>query len=173
MKFKSSNIKGDDFYTAIFKEIRDKQTALKNSDIENIEIKRPNEVLGLKRHLTSQDLQVFVLNRLVGGDVFSTRKSLPSSYAVFTRYIDEDDIEDHVFERNAELSRAFFDKNNQKYFWRLFAAIFDSLSKERSKKVLDVIGEIDTSLIQKTEHMSVDSIKFLVAIIKDGLISEN
>ncbi|QVK22452.1 hypothetical protein KHX94_13945 [Shewanella dokdonensis] len=71
MKFKSSKLNDQNFYSEMFKEIRDKQTVLKNSYIENTQVARPKEVLKLARHLTSQDLQVFVLNRLVGGDIFS------------------------------------------------------------------------------------------------------
>lgn len=173
MQFKTSKLNDENFYTAIFKEIRDRQTALKNSDIENIQIERPKDVLTLQRHLTSQDLQVFVLNRLVGGDVFSNRKTLPRSYAVFTRNISEDEVEDHIYEQNASLSRAFFDKNNQKNFWRLFAAIFKVLSKDSKKNVSDVVAQLDDKLIEKTEHINIDSTRFLVAMVRDGLISEN
>ncbi|MCS6261350.1 hypothetical protein G3479_19290 [Shewanella baltica] len=173
MKFKSSKLNDDNFYSAIFKEIRDRQTALKNSEIENLQIDRPNDVLNLNRYLTSEDLQLFVLNRLVGGDVFSNKRKLPSSYAIFTRNIDEDHLEDHIFEQNAALSRVFFDKNNKNAFWRLFAAIFKSLSKDPMKKVTNVIGELDQRLIDRTEHLDIDSTRFLVAIIRDGLINEN
>jgi hypothetical protein len=173
MQFQSSKLDNANFYSAIFKEIRDKQSALKNSDIENRQIVRPRDVLELNRHFTNQDLQVFVLNRLVGGEVFSNRSSLPSSYVIFTRNLDEDAIEDHIFEQNAALSRAFFDKSNQRNFWRLFAAIFKELAKDSKKKVSEIVKGIDEKLIARTEHIDLDSTRFLVAMIKDGLISDN
>lgn len=173
MKFKSSKLNDDNFYSAIFREIRDKQTSLKNSEIEHSKIYRPNDVLNFNRHLTNVDLQLFVLNRLVGGDIFSNKNRLPSSYVSFTRSINDDDIEDHIFEQNAALSKAFFDKNNQNAFWRLFAAIFKSLSKDPRKKVSKIIDDLDQKLIDKTEHLDINSARFLVAIIRDGLINEN
>lgn len=173
MKFKSSKLNDDNFFIAIFKEIRDRQTALKNSLIENVIINKPHEVLTKKRHITTEELQVFVLNRLVGADIFASKKSLTTSYAVFTKDLDEDEIEDHIFQQNAALSRAFFDKNNQKNFWKLFNSIFKSLSVDPKKKVSDVIAQIDNELIVRTEHMSMDSTRFLVALVRDGLISEN
>lgn len=173
MKFKSSKLKDEDFYIEVFKEIRDRQTALKNSEIENSKIDRPNDVLNLHRHLTSEDLQVFVLNRLIGDDVFSNKRKLPGSYAIFTRNIDEDNIEDHIFEQNAALSRAFFDKNNQNNFWRLFAAIFKALGKDPTKKVIYILDNLDRNLIVRVEHLNIDSIRFLIAMVRDGLISEN
>lgn len=173
MRFQSSKLDNTSFYSAIFKEIRDKQTALKNSDIENRQIIRPSDVLELDRHFTSQDLQVFVLNRLVGGDVFSTRSPMPRSYGIFIRNLDEDDIEDHIFEQNAALSRAFFDKSNQRYFWRLFSAIFKELAKDSKSKVSEIVTRIDNGLIARTEHIDINSTRFLVAMIKDGLISDN
>ncbi len=173
MQFKSLKLNSDSFYSAIFKEIRDKQTSLKNSDIENTRITRPNEVLQLDRHLTSEKLQVFVLNRLVGADVFSRGNYLPSSYAIFTRSLDEEEIEDHIFEQNAALSRAFFDKNNQKNFWRLFAAIFKEFDGDSTKKVHQVTESIDEKLIERTAHIDMDATRFLVAMIRDGLLSDN
>lgn len=152
MQFQSSKLDDVNFYSAIFKEIRDKQTALKNSDIENRQITRPSDVLELERHFTSQDLQVFVLNRLVGGDVFSNRSPMPRSYGIFIRSLDEDDIEDHIFEQNAALSRAFFDKNNQRHFWQLFAKIFKELAKDPKRKVSEIVTRIDERLIARTEN---------------------
>ena len=98
---------------------------------------------------------------------------MPSSYVIFTRNLDEDAIEDHIFEQNAALSRAFFDKSNQRNFWRLFAAIFKELAKDSKKKVSEIVKGIDEKLIARTEHIDLDSTRFLVAMIKDGLISDN
>ncbi|MFB2652745.1 hypothetical protein [Shewanella seohaensis] len=172
MKFQSSKLNDDNFYSAIFREIRDRQTSLKNSEIENSKIYRPNDVLNFNRHLKNTDLQLFVLNRLVGGDIFSNKNRLPSSYVDFIRNINIDDIEDHIFEQNSALSKAFFDKSNQKAFWRLFAAIFKSLSKEPRKKVSQIIDDLDPKLIDRTEHLDINSARFLVATIRDGLINE-
>lgn len=173
MKFKSSKLNDDNFYLAIFNEIRDKQTTLKNSNIENLIIESPKDVLAFQRHLTNEDLQLFVLNRLVGGDVFSNKNSMPRSYGVFLKNIEDDLLEDHIFEQNAEISRAFFDKHNQKDFWKLFSAIFKVLSKDKSKKVSEVIRELDKNLIERTDHMNMDSTRFLIAMVRDGLVSEN
>lgn len=174
MRFQSSKLGDDQFFKAIFTEIRDKQTALKNSEIENIRIERPSDVLNLERSLTTEQLQVFVLNRFVGGDVFSNSRRCPASYVRFTRrFDDEDEIEDHIYEQNAALSRAFFDKNNQKNFWRLFEAIFKEICKDQNKRVSDIMNDIRVNLIDKVEHMDFDSTRFLVAMVRDGLLNDS
>ncbi|MBH0037755.1 hypothetical protein [Pseudoalteromonas sp. SWN166] len=174
MRFQSSKLDDDKFFKAIFTEIRDKQTALKNSEIENIRIEQPIDVLTLDRSLKTEQLQVFVLNRFVGGDVFSNSRKCPASYIRFTRrFHDEDDIEDHIYEQNAALSRAFFNKNNQINFWCLFEAIFKEFCEDKNKKVTDVVSNIRTNLIDKVEHMDSDSTLFLVAMVRDGLINDN
>lgn len=175
MRFQSSKLNDDNFFKAIFNEIRDKQTALKNSEIENIKIERPNDVFSLNRSLTTEQLQVFVLNRFVGGDIFNNLRKCPSSYVRFTRRFKDDEVEDHIYEQNAALSRAFFDKNNQKYFWKLFSAIFQSLSNNNKSitDVTDVMNNIRKKMIDKVEHMDTDSTRFLVAIVRDGIINDN
>ncbi|MGL1955840.1 MAG: hypothetical protein OCD00_00795 [Colwellia sp.] len=173
MRFQSSKLSDEHFYKAIFNEIRDKQVALKNSEIENIRISRPFDVLELDRNLTTEQLQVFVLNRFVGGDVFINSIKCPFSYNRFTNKFNEDELEDHLYEQNAALSRAFFDKNNQRNFWQLFSAIFKAFSGDRSKKVTDIMNELRMSLIDKVEHMDVNSTRFLVAMVRDGLINDN
>jgi len=173
MRFQSSKLNDDNFYKAIFTEIRDRQTALKNSEIENIKIRRPNDVLNLNRSLTTEQLQVFVLNRFVGGDIFSSHRKCPISYIRFTRKFDDDEAEDHIYEQNAALSRAFFDKNNQKYFWKLFEEIFKEFFKSKTQSVSDITSNIRRNLIDNVEHMNIDSTRFLVAMVKDGLVNDN
>jgi len=173
MRFKSSKLSDDNFYKAIFNEIRDKQVALKNSEIEGVCINEPSDVLKLERGITTEQLQVFVLNRFVGGDVFKNSIKCPFSYNSFIKNLSEDDLEDHLYEQNAALSRAFFDKNNQKYFWKLFEAIFKSFYGDKRKRVNDVMNSLNNSLIHRVEHMNYDSTRFLVAMVRDGMINDN
>jgi hypothetical protein len=173
MRFKSSKLNDELFFNAIFKEIRDKQTALKNSEIEHQLISRPNEVLSYGRHITTEALQVFVLNRFVGGDVFTNPRGCPASYIRYTRNLKDDEIEDHIFKQNCALSRAFFDKNNQFKFWQLFAGIFKKLCDGGNSTVAQIVNSLDSELINRVEHMDSDSTRFLVSMIKDGYKNEN
>lgn len=173
MHFKSSKLCNEGFYKTIFKEIMDRQLALKNSEIENEVIKKPLDVLRFRRSFTTEDLQVFVLNRFVGSDVFASRNNCPTSYLMYTRRIDEDDMEDHVYEQNAALSRAFFDKNNQKNFWHLFEVIFRAFHQDSRKKVSDIVKVLKPEVIEKVQHMDISSTRFLIAMIRDGLKDDN
>lgn len=173
MHFKSSKLCDEKFYKEIFKEIRDRQTALKNSEIENEVINTPSDVLKFNRSITSQDLQVFVLNRFIGSDVFSNMRNCPSSYLIYTRHIDEDEMEDHIYDQNSALSRAFFDKHNQQYFWQLFEAIFKEFYQDKHKKVRDIMNALKPIVIDRVQHMDIHSTRFLVAMIRDGLKSDN
>jgi hypothetical protein len=171
--FKSSKMKDGLFFSAIFKEIRDRQTALKNSEIENHKVSRPKDVLDHNRYITTEELQVFILNRFIGGDVFSNARNCPASYIQYTRALPIDDVEDHIFNQNSSLSRAFFDKNNQKNFWQLFFSIFTIISDNNKISVSQVVSELNVNLILKVDHMDIVSTRFLVSMIKDGYKYEN
>ena len=171
MHFKTSKNGSREFYESIFNEIRDKQTGLKNSEIEGMRINRPKDVLSLNRSLSTEQLQVFVLNRFVGLDVFKSNGYCPSGYIRFTRDINEDELEDHIFEQNESISKAFFYKNNQKHFWKLFSEIFKVISNNPDITISKLVGSLPNGLVDRVEHINDSSAKFLAAMIKEGLIT--
>ncbi len=70
-KFKNTKTVSEEIYDRIFNEIRNAQSSLKNSYIENEEISHPSEVLGFNRHITKAVINTLLINRLVGIDIFS------------------------------------------------------------------------------------------------------
>jgi hypothetical protein len=173
VKFRPSAIKEDAFFKELFQEIRDKQTGIKNSEIENETINRPKDVLAYDRYIRTETLQVLVLNRFVGGDIFTNKRKIPLSYVSFIRKFDDDELEDHIFSLNSAISKAFFDKNNQKHFWKLFESIFRLLSNCEKTAVQYVMNKLDEKTMDRVQHMDFESTQFLVALIKDGLKNDN
>lgn len=173
VKFRPSAIREDAFFKELFQEIRDKQTGIKNSEIENETINRPKDVLSYDRYIKTETLQVLVLNRFVGGDIFTNKRKIPLSYVPFIRKVDDDELEDHMFSLNSAISKAFFDKNNQKPFWKLFESIFRLLSNSNKASVQTVMNKLDEKTMDKVQHMDFESTRFLVALIKDGLKNDN
>jgi hypothetical protein len=72
-KFKSTRTVSEEVYEKIFIEIRDAQTALKNSYIENEIINHPSEVLKFNRHITKSEINTLLVNRMVGIDLFANK----------------------------------------------------------------------------------------------------
>lgn len=114
-QFKSKSTVSEDIYTRIFNEIRDAQTALKNSYIENQQIHSPSEVLKFNRHITKSEINTLLISRLVGIDIFSF-PGIPLSFLSHVKSMDDEEIKDLLQECNENLSRAFLTKMDVETF---------------------------------------------------------
>ena len=70
-KFKKVGIKSDDFYTSIFTDLRNIQSAKKNTYIENEIISEIRDVLTFNRHLTTKNIEILIISRIIGVEIFS------------------------------------------------------------------------------------------------------
>ncbi|MBN2729331.1 MAG: hypothetical protein JXR53_08910 [Bacteroidales bacterium] len=166
--FRRKTVVGNESYERIFKEIRDKQTALKNSEIEGIKIEKPSDVLQLGRHISRADIETLIITRLVGGELFKNR-GIPPEFHSETRGMDVDGIRDVIQECNSNLAKAFFDKNKSKTAWKVFEVLLEALQlgknptiDEALEKVMEINGIPNTILNERT-------IKYLASIMKEGL----
>ena len=167
-KFRGNNLKDDAFYRSIFEEIRDRQTAIKNSYIEGIEINYPIDILAHKRHITSDDIQTLVINRVIGSDLFDFN-SIPIPFLSEIRNMDPQDIEDILLECNSNLSKAFFDKNGNREFWQISEILITKCEADNNASIRDILNELKAVMDIKSIYLTDQSILFLIALIKQGL----
>lgn len=166
-KFKNTKIINDKIYENIFKEIRDKQSSLKNSYIENLTIKQPDEVLNFNRHLTKNQIHTLIISKLVGIEIFSY-DGIPMSFLKHVCELDEDDAEDLLLECRSNISKAFFDKNSYVLFWSIIEHIIFEIHKEKSKKVDDIYEKTKNKINKIPQYLDEMSLKYLISLLISG-----
>lgn len=167
-KFKNTKTVSEDIYDRIFNEIRNVQSSLKNSYIENEEILHPSEVLNFNRHITKAVINTLLINRLVGIDIFSF-PGVPIPFISFIAGKDEEGIKDLLQECNENLSRAFFDKNGCKEFWKLSEMIIGMVKDNPEGSVSDIYGRLESKIKIKTTYLTPETVQYMISLIKTGL----
>lgn len=171
-KFKSNSIKSEDFYKSIFDEIRNAQASKKNSYIEGKSIKTVSDVLLFKRHLNKRVIHTLIINRFVGGDLFSINTIPLPFMEVMNQLTDIQDQKDLLIECNASICKSFFNKNDNKRFWRVTESIISELNKDSSQGINKIYDQINGDQI-KLPFLDKNSLLFLISTIKNGWNDEN
>ena len=172
--FKNKKIVTEAFYESIFNEIRDIQTGLKNSYIENITIKNPKEVLNFNRHITKNDINTLLISRLLGVEIFSSH-GIPAAFLPFIKDIfdDEEAVKDLIQECNANLSRAFFNKNDSRKFWKISELIISEIRGNRGYDVNQIYAFLELSMNITSIYLTRETIQYMIALIKTGIENDN
>ncbi len=171
-KFRNKRIISDDLYESIFNEVRDVQTALKNSHIENRSISHPIEVLDFKRHITKKEISTLLISRLVGVELFSF-SAVPFPFLAEIKELDMESAKDLVQECNENLSRAFFDKNGCRNFWKVSEFIFVHIRSNLKDNLYEVYDALCSSINITTNYLTRDTVLFMISLVMTGLDNEN
>ena len=167
-KFKKTELKTDEFYKSIFVDLRNIQTNKKNSCIENNTIIDISEVLVFQRHLSVKDIDLLVISRIIGCDVFNY-VSIPLYFSPVIDKLSFEDKKDVLLDCNSNLSRAFFNKNNNKGFWLICEKIISYFSNNDNRDVETVYCEIFKPNSVRISFLTDITIKYLISIIIEGL----
>ncbi|OHZ04017.1 hypothetical protein [Salinicola sp. MIT1003] len=167
-KFKNKRSIPEEIYNRIFLEIRNAQSALKNSYIENEKISHPSEVLKFNRHIRKADINTLLISRLVGIDVFSF-PGIPLSFFDVLLDKDEEERKDLIQECNENLSRAFFDKNGCREFWKVTERLISLLKENPDDNIFDVYSNLMSTINVKTEHLTKETLLYMISLVKTGL----
>lgn len=167
-RFKNTKTVPEEIYDRIFNEIRNAQSSLKNSFIENEVISHPSEVLSFNRHITKAVINTLLISRLVGIDIFSF-PGVPIPFVSFIAGKDEEGIKDLLQECNENLSRAFFDKNGCREFWKLSEMIIGMIKNSPEGSVSDVYGQLESKVKIKTTYLTPETMQYMISLIKTGL----
>lgn len=166
-KFKKVGIKSDDFYTSIFTDLRNIQSAKKNTYIENEIISEIRDVLTFNRHLTTKDIEILIISRIIGVEIFNY-SSIPITFFPIIKSFDNEEIKDILQECNSNLSRAFFNKNSNRVFWNVCEKIIMFLNDNKSSDVEYIYFETFKDYTFRISYLKDFTIKYLISIIIEG-----
>ena len=153
---------------AIFNEIRDKQSGKKNIGVvEGLTIEAPDDVLIYGRHLTSMEIKMLVLNRILNRNVIDA--ALPVSFLCIYNKFPEEKRKNMLEDCQLNLSRALFDVNGQENFWRLFENIYRVIVDNPNHDVDGIYRKLDKEITDRCINFDTLSLKYFVSIIKDGM----
>lgn len=168
-KFKKTEIKSDEFYKSVFVELRNIQSSKKNSYIENATISEIREVLSFRRHLFVKDIELLIVSRIIGIEIFKNIFYYPIYFSKYIDHINIEDKKDILQECNSNLSRAFFNKNNNKVFWKMCEDIITYFSINNNNDVDLVYNSVFSSYTPRVSYLNDTTIKYLISIILEGL----
>jgi len=172
IKFKNIVTIEDKFFVSIFDEIRDKQTKLKNIEIEGKSIEFAKEALQFEKSIHRNEIDILIINRFVGVDLFSNRM-IPNLFFEEIKEYDKEERKDIIQECNAAISRVIFNKINKKQFWIFFENII-SLSRNSSEEAPRQIYEVMNRKRVKIPFLLDElSVIYLISILKESLENDN
>ncbi len=174
IKFKKEINKDDEFFNSIFNEIRDKQSVLKNMSIHKKEITEIKEVLNFNKHIKRNEIEMLLINRIIGNDIFRANNIPISFYNELKKLnVDEDSVRDIIQQCNSNISLMMFNNNNKKNFWKFFEIIYYLIRKYPNYTLGEIYRKIPIEKINKIKSLDEISIKFFIALLKEGFINEN
>lgn len=155
---------------AIFNEIRDAQANKKNvSAVEDIKIETPDEALNYCRHLTSNEIRLMTLHRIIDRDPLS--KGIPPSFVnIYTAWPPEQQRE-MLEDCQRSLCLALFNKNAADGFWYLFENTYRLIVENPSETVQWLFLQIQNipNCVSRCPDFDVLSLKYFISVVKDGI----
>jgi len=168
VKFKNLIPIDDAFFIAVFNEIRDKQTQLKNISIEGKEINCAKEALAYEKVIHRREIDILIINRFVGVDLFSNRM-IPNLFFDEVKDYDSEQRKDIIEDCNASISKVIFNKNNKRIFWDFFENMIFLLKKNAKKSPREIYNELKDKRVRFPVSLDELSAIYLIAILKEGL----
>ena len=161
-------IPADSALIAIFNEIRNKQSEKKNSIVEGVVIENVDEVLNYGRHLSSGEIRLLVLQRIIHNDPLS--KGVPAPFIEILSKTPEEMREPLIEDCKRSLCRALFNKSAAQGFWEMFETIYDLIIKYPNKSIDYIFRTISDDVKNGCPDFDVLSLKYFIAQIKDGIL---
>lgn len=160
-------IPDDNALIAIFNEIRNKQSEKKNTLVEGITINATDEVLNYCRHLKSSEIKLLTLQRIINSDPVG--QSVPVCFIpIYNKWVPENQ-KAMLEECKQSLCCALFNNNAADSFWALFENIYICISNNPDWEVEQIYQALDNGLKKSSPNFDVLSLKYFIAIVKDGL----
>lgn len=162
-------VPSDSDLIAIFNEIRNKQSEKKNTIVEGVVIDHIDEVLSYGRHLTTSEIRLLVLQRIINSNPLE--KGVPAPIIEIYYKTPEEQRQSMIEEYQRSLCMALFNNSAAQGFWKLFEEICTLLTEYPNEDIDFIYREIDDMLIDECPNFDALSLKYFIAKIKEGLIS--
>lgn len=170
--FRSSLKLEEEFYNAVFDDIRNEQTILKIKNIDGYQIMNAAEVLQYEKVLWKKDIDALVINRMLGMDLFNPRL-VPNSFIDEIRSLNAEERKDVIQECQSDIAKLLFDKNGRHTFWHFFGKLLtynNEIKLEEPRKIAEKIKK-DSIVIPRT--LNEMSVVYLISALKEGLKDDN
>lgn len=160
----------DDILTGIFNEIRDIQSSKKNINVvEHMTIQEMSEALDFCRHLTSSEIKLLVLQRLLNRDILG--KGVPEPFVDNYSHFPAERRTDMLEQCQSACCRALFNNNCADGYWKLFEVIYQEIMENPKETVNAIYANISDDVLNGCPDFDTISFKYFIAIIKEGLQS--
>ena len=164
----SAIIPDDDTLISIFDEIKQKQSSKKDaSKVEGVTIDSPDESLSYYRHLTSNEIKMLTLQRILHKNPLE--KGIPVSFIAIIANSPQKGKEEICDQCQAALCRALFNPNTAQEFWELFESVYRLICNNPDDDVQEIYRKIDGTIKNSIPDFDTLSMKYFIATIKDGI----
>lgn len=160
-------IPSDDELVSIFNEIRNKQSEKKNTLVEGIVIDGVDEVLSYGRHLTTNEIRLLVLQRIINTNPLD--KGTPMAFMDICAKYPPENRALMIEQCKSALCRALFNNSAAQGFWKLFEQTYELVLKYPNASVDHIYNRLDADVMDGCPDFDVLSLKFFVAKIKEGI----
>ena len=165
-------ITDEQILNAIFNEIRNVQSSKKNTSVEGIVIQAPNDAINYCRHLTNNEIRMLALQRIITRNPVE-KNNIPLSFLPICECWVPEKKKDMLDDCVQALCRALFNKTAAYEFWELFANIYNIIIKNPTYTVEEIYQSIDKNIRNASPDFDVNSLKYFIAHVKDGVINDN
>ena len=157
---------------AIFNEIRNTQSELKNTVVEGIVIQTTDEALHYSRHLTNNQIRMLTLSRIINRNPVE-KNSIPISFLPIYSLWPPEKQKEMLDECVQIICKALFNKNAAAEYWNLFENIYTTIVQNPTYSVQQVFGALDVNIRNASPDFDVISLKYFIAQVKDGIQNDN
>lgn len=172
IKNHSNIITDEQILDAIFNEIRNVQSTKKNTSVEGIVIQAPNEAINYCRHLTNNEIRLLALQRIITRNPVE-KNNIPLSFLPICECWVPEKKKDMLDDCVQSLCKALFNKTAAYEFWELFANIYNIIIKYPTYTVEEIYQSIDKNIRNASPDFDINSLKYFIAHVKDGVINGN
>ncbi|CQR73275.1 hypothetical protein SOV_50570 [Sporomusa ovata DSM 2662] len=152
----------------IFNQIRDVQSSKKNNgSVEGITINAKEEFIYYNRHLTTQEIRMMVLSRIVNNNLM--QKGITPSFIPIYCKLPDTEQKDILEDCQLNIAKTLFDKNNTENFWDLFNNIYEVVTSNESLSIDTAYKLLNMDILHKLNYLDMLSVKYFMALIKDGI----
>ena len=153
---------------AIFNEIRNAQSILKNTLIEGVVIQTTDEVLRYGRHLKNNEIKLMVLNRIINRNPVERNCIPPSFNPIYSKWhcSNQREMLDQCVQT---LCRALFNKNAASAFWCLFENVYSLIIANPKYTVREIYQSLDAQTRDAQPDFDVISLQYFISLVKDGV----
>lgn len=155
---------------AIFNEIRNAQSSKKNvSVVEGVVVQTSDEALNYCRHLTSNEIRLMTLQRIINRDPLS--QGIPPSFVSIYNTWPPEKQKDMLEDCQRSLCSALFNKNAADAFWYLFESTYQLILNNPNEGVQKLFVKLRAvpNCTDRCHDFDVLSLKYFISVIKDGI----